>query len=302
MPTCFPHRASRILCMAIACIGSACIAQISPSDNQAATTRPVDDGESISTNSILDRMHTLGLELKSLRADVAMRTEDGLTGEASTRVGSFLLEKRGDADTRAHVDFERLVVHDVDGGNKVIPERIEYLLEGDWVIDRTYGRGTDDPAGRRETHRQIRKPGEKVDLLKLGEGPFPLPIGQPRDSVRAQFEVTRLPDDVDHPGLIGLELRPREDTRLARRFHQITVWVDPADAMPRVVETVNAVVSVSKDPADPTKEIVELIAGAESRQTTLSKVEINQPISDEDFKLEPIDKKSWSISFHEYQE
>jgi hypothetical protein len=36
----------------------------------------------------------------------------------------------------------------------------------------------------------VLRPGEKVNLLKLGEGPFPLPIGQKRDDVKRQFDVT----------------------------------------------------------------------------------------------------------------
>ena len=31
------------------------------------------------------------------------------------------------------------------------------------------------------------KPGEKLNLLKLGEGPFPLPIGQKKEDVYANL-------------------------------------------------------------------------------------------------------------------
>jgi hypothetical protein len=254
------------------------------------------DGD-ISTNDLLDRMHTLGETLTSLRANIEMETSDGQSGAVSARTGNFLLQKRGEGDSRARVSLEKLIIIDDNDKRKVIPEEVEYLLEGDWVIDRVYGRSENDPGGRRETRRQIRKPGEKVDLLKLGEGPFPLPIGQPRDSVRAQFEVTRLPDDPEKPGLVGLELRPREQTRLAKRFHQIVIWIDQNDAMPRIIETVSADILINPDTGKQ-----ELVAGTESKKTTLSDVKINQPVADGDFKLEPIDVSNWNIVTQGYEE
>lgn len=287
------------LWMAIsATLAASCVAQ-QPSPTPAPTGQTpaaVQSGDDVSTNDLLDRMHTLGQTLTSLRADIAMETTDNITGQGSTRTGSFLLQRRGDGDSRARVTLDKLINDDGDKP-KIIPDKVEYLLEGDWVIDRVYGRGPNDPAGRRETHRQIRKPGEKVDLLKLGEGPFPLPIGQPRESVREQFEITRLPDDAEKPGLVGLELRPREQARLAKRFHQIIIWVDLKDAMPRVIETVSAEISV--DPATGKQEIV---SGTESKKTTLRDVKINQPIAEGDFKLEPIDEGNWTIVTQEYQE
>ena len=42
-----------------------------------------------------------------------------------------------------------------------------------------------------DTNRFRARPGEKVNLLKLGEGPFPLPIGQPKEDVHREFIVTK---------------------------------------------------------------------------------------------------------------
>lgn len=296
------NRLDRYWPVAIAALLSAsCTAQPSPAQSpatipSAAGVAPASTQAEVSTDQLLDQMHELGRTLTSLRATLEMNTTDDVMGGNATRTGKFLLERRGEGDTRLRVNFEKLIQDD---GNrkKTITERIEYLLEGDWVIDRVYGRSETDPGGRRETHRQIRKPGEKVDLLKLGEGPFPLPIGQSRESVRAQFEVTRLPDDSEKPGLIGLELRPREETRLAKKFHQIVIWVNPEDAMPRVIETVSADILVNPQTNKP-----ELVAGTESKVTRLSDVEINKPVTAADFTLEPIDQAKWSIVTQEYHE
>jgi outer membrane lipoprotein-sorting protein len=277
-------------------VAASCAAQQPSSAEPGPSARDALPDAALPTGELLERMHHLGQTLSSLRADVEMQTDDAQTGNLSIRSGTFLLERRPDGDSRARVVFDKLI-NDDGMQRKIINEKVEYLLDGDWVIDRVYGRSPNDPAGRRETHRQIRKPGEKVDLLQLGQGPFPLPIGQSPDSVRQQFEVTRLPDDPEKPNLIGLELRPREQTRLARQFHQIVIWVDQADAMPRVIETVSA-----ENFVDPQTGKPELVAGTESKTTVLSEVKINAPVAEADFKLEPIDQSTWTIVTQEYRE
>ena len=150
------------------------------------------------------------------------------SGADSTRVGTVLIERRGEGDTRGRVNFTSL-----QSGTRRTAERIEYLLDGDWVTDRVYRKpGAPDTVPNRETRRQIRAPGTNTDLLKLGAGPFPLPIGQPKEAVRQQFDVALAAGDPPVPGLAGVTLTPRADTSLAKRFESIVVWLAPGDAMP----------------------------------------------------------------------
>jgi hypothetical protein len=251
---------------------------LSPASTQpSATTIPAGASE-VPTDDLLDAMEKVGVELRSLKADVAMKETDAASGDDATRTGTIRLQRRGPGDTRGHVVFEKLTAN-----GRIIMEKIEYLLDGDWVIDRVYGRSPQDQAGKRETRRQIRKPGDKTDLLKLGEGPFPLPIGQPRDAVEEQFVVTKLPpDETARPGLVGLELRPKESNRLSRQYETITVWVDPHDAMPRVIET------VAPD-SGPVKT------------TTLTNVTLNEGVTDTDFVLAPVDA-DWTVVTEPYKD
>lgn len=269
--------------IAVLLVASSCAAKPQataevPTTQPSATSIPVGASE-VPTDDLLDAMEKVGVDMKSLKADVAMKESDPATGAESTRTGTIWLQRRGPGDTRGRVLFEK-----VNANDRIVLEKIEYLLDGDWVIDRVYGRGEGDASGKRETHRQIRKPGDKTDLLKLGEGPFPLPIGQSRDAVHEQFDVTKLlPDPTEKPGLVGLELRPRPSNRLSRRFEVINVWVDPHDAMPRVVET------VAPD-------------GGAVKTTTLSNVKINEGVTDADFTLPPIDEKEWTVTTEPFQD
>ena len=88
--------------------------------------------------------------------------------------------------------------------------------------------------------RQIVAPGENFDPLKLGEGPFPLPVGQPAGEVLARFEVELLdkPSDDNLAARLakvkteGLLLRPRPATDLAREVERLELFYDTATLIP----------------------------------------------------------------------
>ncbi len=223
---------------------------------------------------ILQAMDRVGRELTSLVADVSLAESDELTGKDEQRSGEFRLRRLSDGDMQVRVNFTKLRT-----GRKIFAHRIEYLLAGEWLVDRNYPRSDDDRGS--ETLRQVRKPGERVDLFKLGQGPFPLPIGQSPASVRAQFAVERLADSPDRAGLVGVKLKPLPTNRM-KEIAELSVWVGP-DALPRVIETLDA-------------------GTAAVRTTRLENAKLNSPLTDADFQLEPVDPNKWSIVKEAYAE
>src|SRR6185295_13773023 len=86
--------------------------------------------------------------------------------------------------------------------------------------------------------RTVLQPGEKMNLLKLGEGPFPLPIGQKKEDVYRLFDVKQIaPNPKDPPDSIHLQLKPKPGTAFARRFGMIDVWVDRKTHFPAKIRT-----------------------------------------------------------------
>ena len=157
--------------------------------------------------------------------------------------------------------------------------RPNILLDGEWLTDRDYDR-------KIEVRRQVLKPGEKMNLLKLGEGPFPLPIGQDKQEVHKQFDVTLVKPEKDDPAnSLHLQLTPKPNTRLARRFSTIDVWVDRKLRFPVHIETVDA-------------------NGGEEHKTDLTDLRINPAggLIDEDFALPQIDEKEWDLHTEAYKE
>ncbi len=105
------------------------------------------------------------------------------------------------------------------------PKRSSTCSTASWLIDRDYKRKT-------EIKRQVLRPGEKINLLKLGEGPFPLPIGQDKAEVKKLFDVTKeklLKDDPQ--GTVHVKLVPKPGTQL-RRSSARSTWVDRGTISP----------------------------------------------------------------------
>lgn len=182
------------------------------------------DGAEATTESILRRLYEHGQTLQEFVAAVSLAESDASTGLGSVRRGVVRYQAaRGTEPTRLRVTFTSR--SEDDGPPRA--ERLEYLLDGVWLTERNYRR-------KAEVRRQVLRPGQTLNLFRLGEGPFPLPIGQPVDEVHRQFVVLRLEGE-----RWAVRLVPREGTRLWSRFASIDVWVDEASGFPVKIETLN---------------------------------------------------------------
>ncbi len=218
-----------------------------------------------SVDAVLDALDQRGQGLKSFDANVKLAETDESTQLSSTRLGHVWFQKKPGDDARLRVLLDKK-----EDKTRIVNEKIEYLLDGGWLDDRDYNK-------RIEVRRQILKPGEKINLLKLGEGPFPLPIGQKKEEVKKVFDVTKVKPEKDDPaGTVHLQLKPIKGTQFSRKFSAIDVWVDTKTSMPRRIDTL--------DPKETT-----------TRSTELTDVRINPELTDADFKLEKIQPEIWNV-------
>jgi len=225
-----------------------------------------------SVDQVLDALHTRGQNLNSFDAKVTLTESDLNTALETTRSGIVRYQKKPDASERIRVVFDKKI-----DGKKVFDEKIEYMLDGPWLIDRDYNK-------RIEVRRQVLKPGEKTNLLKLGEGPFPLPIGQKKEDVKKLFDVTKAKPTKDDPaGTVHLRLKPIPGTQFAKKFSEIEVWVDAKTHMPRKIETLDR-------------------GQTASRGTDLSDFRPNADLKDADFKLEPVPPDKWRTHEEQFRE
>lgn len=210
-------------------------------------------------DQVLDALNEVGKGLKDFSADVTLKETDTTLGDTTSQKGIAVYQKKGDGDARMHVVFNTK-----QQGKKIINSKVEYLLDNDWLTERNYEHKT-------EVRRQVLRPGQKIDLLKLGEGPFPLPVGQSPESVQKQFTVAKIPADAknDPPNTVHIQLTPRPETPFARKFKTIDVWVDTQTAMPRRIQTLD-------------------INQTTQRTTDLKITALNKGLKEGDFTLEPV--------------
>lgn len=155
---------------------------------------------------------------------------DALSEETERRFGNVYYEATP-PKRRAAVVFQRTI--DPSGRGR---ERVEHYVYADGVLS-DY-----DHEAKRLTRRELVKPGETRDPLRLGEGPVPIPFGQRKADIEKSFVVTPGPQPpaelVKEPDtVVGLHLVPKPGTLLAEkgRMKSIDLWLDRKTASPVAV-------------------------------------------------------------------
>lgn len=219
-----------------------------------------------SVDDVLKALQARGQNLKDFTADVAQTDTDPITLHETVSKGKAFFQRLPDGDTRIRVNFERKKT----GTQPEVKWHREYLLAKGTLVDQDFDR-------KSETHRQVAKPGQKIDPLKLGEGPFPLPIGQEPAEVKKSFDVSIAPLDKDDPAdTVHVVLKPKAGTRFARKYDQFDVWVDLKSHFTSRIQ------------------VTELKA-TRIATTDLTNLQINKGLSDSDFTLAP-PGKAWSVN------
>jgi outer membrane lipoprotein-sorting protein len=253
------------LCLAFFTVTLAC-AQTPPPQAAAAPAR----GDA-QVMEVLNALKTRGQNLQDFTADVIMTETDGITAAESQNFGNVKFQRKSDGNTRVRVTFDRKKI-----GARDIKQHREYRLDDGKLVDQNF-------ESKLQVTRQVLKPGQKLDPLKLGEGPFPLPIGQEPEAVQKEFAVKRIASAKEDPANTAhISLKPKPDTRFVRKFESIDVFVDEKTHFPVRIEAVEK-------------------GGATVRTTDLSNIKINTGLTDADFRLlEPA--RDWGVRDEELAE
>lgn len=178
---------------------------------------------------------------------------------------------------RFAVHFDQLIL-----GNVRRNESKHYIFDGIWFVEKL-------PAERQMIKRRVVAPGEEAgDPLKIGAGPFPIPIGQKREDLLARFTAELFPwfegwpEGAAPPALsdtVQLRLIPKPGTDESRDFTEIRVWYRTPDLLPRMARTLNA---------DGGKSEIHLI-----------NLNRNSPIPDHVFDVSS--PQGWNVEINEYR-
>lgn len=227
----------------------AVVAALSLSAGLSAAAAP-QNGERIpetfrDADQLLSVLETGDEGIHTLRASVQLDSDFGPLegGEKQRREGTLYFStgakpagEEGAAQRAFRVDFTRLLLPSGEEGKWVLREEPKsYIFDGRVLLEL-------DAAQKFALVRHVAGPEEEVDPLAIGEGPFPIPIGQKKDEILKRFEAELLGPEAGldlgegmkvPPALAGtvqLLLVPRPNAPEAEDFAEVRIWYRRDDA------------------------------------------------------------------------
>ncbi len=228
--------------------------------------------------ALLDRLETASEGLHDFTADITYYLWDAMLDRREIRGGEILYDVRPNGESKRFA----ILVTSVIVGNRKNNQNKRYIFDGSWFVEI-------DSDNRMFTKRQIVAPGERFDPLKLGEGPFPLPVGQRRDDVLARFEVSLL-GGTEHKMLAkylagkpveGLKLVPLPSTPQADDIADVEIFYDAATLLPL--------------------GIVLTETDGDRKTVMLRKLKRNQGVDESKLSIEEPDPKQWQIDIRPWK-
>lgn len=217
-----------------------------PAAGPDAVAPGADAREIQNADDLLLALETADAGMSSLRTDVLWAQTFAIAGDMQMRWGTLTYwvdEPAGEGlpPRRAFaVEFNQKQV----GDRRPAPERIDYVFDGEWFLERIH-------ADHQAFKRQVVPPGQQADPLRIGEGPFPVPVGQKREEILARFtaELINPVGQIDPrlvtfvqrgAGTYALELVPHPDLVEDSTWRTIRIWYDKETLEPRLAWTINA--------------------------------------------------------------
>ena len=172
---------------------------------------------------LLKDLEAAGDTFTAIKADIEYIVFSPALGDRETRVGYVLYDAaRGDKPARFRIRFDTRQ----DNNGPRVKDVMDYAFDGYWM-------SIADHANKKLQQIQIAAPGEKVEPLRLGKGPFPMPFGQKVDDVLEYFvPATRAADPKDPPNTRYLRLTPKPGKADQVNFTEVEQWVDRDTNLP----------------------------------------------------------------------
>ncbi len=191
----------------------------------AATTKPATAPGGLSPRifQLLQKQEKAGRKYPAIRTDISYEVVNPKLGDSETREGWITFHRGNEKQpARFRVHFDTLCQ---DGG-RTVKDQLDYAFDGRWLTVLKH-------RVKQMVRYEIVAKDEKVQPLKLGKGPFPLPFGQEVDDVIKFFlPTTRAlrkgePKDTDY-----LKLVPHARYRDRMAFTRLEMWISRKQGLP----------------------------------------------------------------------
>ncbi len=188
-----------------------------------APAEPTSQRASAFTMRLLEDLEAAGEKHKTIRANIIYKVENPTLGDSEQREGWVAFSrssKTKPAKFRVHFD----TLSHPPGPKK--RARIDWAFDGTWLTHAVH-------KTRQMTRYQIAAKGQKVEPLRIGKGPFPMPLGQKRNDILEHFEAAGRDAAKGEPtGTVYLNLTTRPRFRKQLSFVKLGMWVDAATHLP----------------------------------------------------------------------
>lgn len=232
-----PRTLPRMLMIAGTLAGSsaAAVAQdaAAPQPRAPQAAAPVQPAEQFANvDALLDALERTGQNIVSLTADLKYDKTSDLEAQRQIRLGKLSyvsgLARAGAANVEpaANGDAPLAQPDAADGGQKFAirfkeqwldrtrrDEEMTYIFDGEWLVEKL-----PEQQPKLFIKRQVVQPGQKFNPLRIGEGPFPIPIGQRKADILQRYTAELLPAaaGLDAPdGADAIERRDAEQAKAA---------------------------------------------------------------------------------------
>jgi len=172
---------------------------------------------------ILRDLEAAGEKHRTIRAEIDYRVDLRALGDSEERTG-WVAYRKGDAKqpTTFRVTFETLK----QGAGRRIKSQVDYAFDGQWLTVAKH-------KIRNMTLYQLAAKGQRIEPLRIGKGPFPLPFGQQaRDVLEHFIPSTRPPRSSDPKNTTYLRLDARPQRAKDAPAARLELWIDAKTHLP----------------------------------------------------------------------
>jgi hypothetical protein len=254
------------------------IAVVTPATNPSPTTAsaPAIDPR---VAGLLAKCEAAGNEHKTIRANLNLSVEDKQLGDTEERTGWLAYQKDQEktaAQAGSSAKFRIRFDTRAQGNGPKKVETEDYAFDGYYFTVKK-------EQIKEMTRYQVATEGQKIEPLRLGHGPFPLPFGQKAEDVKKYFEVTTRavrPEAGEPKDTEYLRLATRDEYKKEINFVTLEMWLDPKTHLPMKF------ITAERNPKAVTNKKVTTV--------TLTDTTTNKEVDPKDFDLPRPTEPGWN--------
>ena len=175
---------------------------------------------------VLKDLESAGTKYDTIRANVDYQVTNPELGDSSQQTGWVAYQRAGVGEPNSPAKFRITFETLKQGAGPATKARTDWIFDGQWLAHLDHRTTT-------ITEYQLAAKGQRVEPLRIGKGPFPLPFGQKVKDVLEHFTAsTRPASPYDPKGTVYLRLVVRPEHAKSLNVTKLDLWMDKATRLP----------------------------------------------------------------------